>query len=212
MSDTIIAAYDGSPGARDALALATVLADADPARPTHVTVVSVYRFTPLGDPSVAGEYERLFHEAATERLDEARRAVEGRDDVRFRVVRGTSAADGLHRVAEAEGASCIVVGGSHTGALGRVLPGSVTEQTLHGAPCAVAVAPAGYANGEPGIRTVGVAFDDSTEARHALGHAADLARRFGAALRIVRVLDEQVVWYGGYAGPVRRRRARAGRG
>lgn len=201
MSDTIIAAYDGSAGARDALALATVLADADPARPTHITVTSVYRYTPVGDPSVAGEYERLFRDAAEEKLAEARKALGDRGDASFRVVRGTSAAEGLHRVAAAEGASAIIVGGSHTGTLGRVLPGSVTEQTLHGAPCAVAVAPAGYADAERRIRTVGVAFDDSTEARHALGIAVDLAARFGAALRIVRVLDEQIVWYGGYAGP-----------
>ena len=38
----------------------------------------------------------------------------------------------------------IVVGSTHTGRAGRVLPGSTAERLLHGSPCPVAVAPKGY--------------------------------------------------------------------
>jgi nucleotide-binding universal stress UspA family protein len=198
--DHIIAAYDRSEGARDALALATVLADAAPDGPGLLTVATAFRDMPVDDPARAADWERLAGAAAEERLRPARALVGDRARTDLRVVHGSSPADGLHRLAQELGASCIVVGTSHTGPLGRVLPGSVTEQVLQGSPCAVAVAPAGYADEDRVVRTVGVAYDDSVQARRALEIAAELARRFGARLRVIRVLDEQVVRYGGYAG------------
>lgn len=201
MQHHVIAAFDSSPGSRDALALAVVLADAAPGGPAPLTVVTVWRELPIDDAEHAAAYARLEDEAGEERLAAARAAVGERADTRFAVVHGSSPAAGLHRAAREHGASCVVVGESHTGPLGRVLPGSVTEQTLHGAPCHVAVAPAGYADEPRTVRTVGVAFDDRTESRRALEAGAELARRFGATLRIVQVLDEQVVAYGGMAGP-----------
>jgi nucleotide-binding universal stress UspA family protein len=201
MLDHIIAAYDRSEGARDALALATVLADATPDGPGSLTVATAYRDMPVDEPARAQDWARLAGASAEERLEPARVLVGERAETHFRVVHGSSPADGLHRLAQELGASCIVVGTSHTGPLGRVLPGSVTEQVLQGSPCAVAVAPAGYADEDRTVRTVGVAYDDAVESRRALEIGAEVARRFGAALRIVRVLDEQVVRYGGYAGP-----------
>ena len=54
-------------------------------------------------------------------------------------------------------ALAIVVGSSHRGPVGRIVPGSVGERLLHGAPCPVAVAPRGY-SGEAfaGIQRIGV--------------------------------------------------------
>ena len=57
---------------------------------------------------------------------------------------GASVADTLSRAATERRADLLVLGSSHRGALGRVLIGSVSEETLHGAPCAAAIAPAGY--------------------------------------------------------------------
>ncbi len=65
----------------------------------------------------------------------------------------------------------IVVGTSHRGTLGRVWAGSATEQVLHGAPAAVAVAPVDYAQrpeADRALRRVGVAYDGSPEAKAAL--------------------------------------------
>jgi nucleotide-binding universal stress UspA family protein len=200
VQDHVIAAYDASPGARDALAIAAVLADAAPGGPGPLSVITVWRELPMDDAEHQAEYARYEDAAGEERLAPARVALGDRPHTRFVVTHGSSPAAGLQRAALDLGATCIAVGTSHTGPLGRVLPGSVTEQTLSGAPCHVAVAPAGYADGPRAVGTVGVAFDDTAEARQALATAAELARRFGATLRVITVLDEQVVAYGGLAG------------
>jgi nucleotide-binding universal stress UspA family protein len=63
----------------------------------------------------------------------------------------------LHEAAEELGAGMIVVGSSHRGPAGRVVPGGVGERLLHGAPCPVAIAPRGYARPPGGLRRVGIA-------------------------------------------------------
>ena len=52
---------------------------------------------------------------------------------------------GCSKLADQENAGLIVVGSTHTGRAGRVLPGSTAERLLHGSPCPVAVAPKDYA-------------------------------------------------------------------
>ncbi|MGX6449469.1 universal stress protein [Patulibacter sp. S7RM1-6] len=199
MKPQIIAGYDGRTGGRDAVALATVLADAH--EYAEVTVSSVFSVTPAGSRGVPGEFVRALREEADARLESAREEFAGRADTSFVVTRGTSPADGLHRLAAEKDARCIVVGTSSTGLVGRLmLPGSATEQTLHGAPCAVAVAPAGYAKAERRIRTVGVAYADTPEGHHAVEVAARIACRHGASLRLLRVIESSVVTYTGYAG------------
>ena len=54
-------------------------------------------------------------------------------------------AQGLLHLASVELASLIVVGSTHTGRMGRVVPGATGEKLLSGAPCPVAVVPRGYA-------------------------------------------------------------------
>ncbi|WP_210492620.1 universal stress protein [Patulibacter sp. SYSU D01012] len=199
MTTQIIAGYDGRTGGRDAVALATVLADAH--ADAEVTVSSVYSVTPVGSRGVPGEYLAAVREEADERLDGAREEWGTRPRTRFEVTRGTSPADGLHRLATEKGARCLVVGTSSTGPVGRLmLPGSATEQTLHGAPCAVAVAPAGYAKAPRSLRTVGVAYADTPEGHHAVEVAARVACRHRAALRLLRVIENRVVTYTAYAG------------
>ena len=83
----------------------------------------------------------------------------------------------LHVVAEDLDAGLIVVGSTQRGPLGRIVPGGHTEQTIHGAPCPVAVAPHGYALPEGPMTRIGVAFHDTPEGHEALTGAAALARR-----------------------------------
>ncbi len=84
----------------------------------------------------------------------------------------------------------IVLGSSHRGAIGRTLLGSVGESLLHGAPCAVAVAPAGYGErGKHELRNIGVAFDGSPEAQVALATAVGLAQRAEALVTVIAVAD-----------------------
>ena len=98
-----------------------------------------------------------------------------------------SPAKALHDVAEAEHAEAIVLGSTHRGALGRIMPGSVGERLLDGAPCSVVVAPRGFARGEHfGLGVIGVAYDGSEESRIALAQGARLAASLGGTLRLIR--------------------------
>ncbi|MGO9973410.1 MAG: universal stress protein [Solirubrobacteraceae bacterium] len=101
-----------------------------------------------------------------------------------------SRARGLHDAAVAEHADLMVVGSSHRGPLGRVLLGSVAERLLAAAPCAIAVAPRGHALRESRpINVVAAAYDGSEEATTALHTAHAIARRTGAVLRVVTVIE-----------------------
>jgi nucleotide-binding universal stress UspA family protein len=101
----------------------------------------------------------------------------------------TSRARGLHAAAMKLDASLLVVGASHRGRIGRVVPGGVAERLLHAPPCALAVAPRDYRARPGGIRRIGVAFADTAEGREALDAAAAIAALGGAALTIYTVLD-----------------------
>ena len=57
----------------------------------------------------------------------------------------TSPGRGLHELAETLGSDLLVVGSCRRSLLGRVMVGDDTRAALDGAPCAVAIAPAGYA-------------------------------------------------------------------
>jgi hypothetical protein len=88
----------------------------------------------------------------------------------------TSAAAGLHRLAETLDADLVVVGSSHRGPLGRMLIGSTATRLLNGARCPVAAAPRGFATSEhPVLRVIGLGYDGSPESRVALEGAARLA-------------------------------------
>jgi nucleotide-binding universal stress UspA family protein len=83
-----------------------------------------------------------------------------------------------------------VVGSTHRGAIGRLLPGAVGERLLTGAACPVALAPRGYTEQSPtSLQRVGVAFDGSVEADAALEVARACARSSGARLRIISVFE-----------------------
>jgi nucleotide-binding universal stress UspA family protein len=106
--------------------------------------------------------------------------------VDVRVVTGLSVPQGLHELAEAQGAALIVVGSTRRDRIGRVLTGSTAERLLQGAPCPIALAPHGYERTP--IATVAVGFADTPEGRSALTAAHALAARFGARLRVVAAL------------------------
>jgi nucleotide-binding universal stress UspA family protein len=108
----------------------------------------------------------------------------------------------LGELAQSERADLIVLGPTHRGAVGRVIPGATAGRLLGDAPCAVAVAPAGFGRpadgglgwrplgGDPedaGMRVIGVGYDGSPAARKALDVAAELAIPNGAALRVYAV-------------------------
>jgi nucleotide-binding universal stress UspA family protein len=200
MTHRIITGYVETPGGRDALALGAGLADLDPS--AEWTVARVYLYNPPAEAEPPAGWRNTLRDAAEGELAAARARYGTRERTSFTAACGVSPADGLHRLADELAADIITVGVSHTEGLGRVLAGSATEQTLHGAPCAVAVAPKGYAARESkAVRTVACAFNGSEESERALALAAAIAAEAGARLRILSVVEQGAVWYGGYMGP-----------
>ena len=76
-------------------------------------------------------------------------------------IAATSVGAGLHNIAETRGADLIVLGSCHRSAGGRIFAGDDARSIVHHAPCAVVVAPAGYASRRPdrddrrGLRRLG---------------------------------------------------------
>ena len=183
----IIVAVDESQGSSDAIALASTLAGI-----TGSTLMLVNVFPYDRAPSRASnrEFEAYLREDSRELLERLRDAP-GDETVELKAVANPSPAHGLHALAEQEDADLIVVGSTHTGRAGRVLPGSTAERLLHGAPCPVAVAPKGYAraSGPASPRSSAVA----TTAPHRPGARSRprsrLAAATGARLQAIRVFE-----------------------
>lgn len=110
-------------------------------------------------------------------------------DERTHLMLASSVAGGLDALAAREGAQIVVLGSSSRGPLGRLLAGSTARRVIHGAPCAVAVAPRGWrATGLP--RTILAAVDDGREAIGALAIATRLATTADARLRAANVVHQ----------------------
>ena len=183
---TVAVGFDGSPQSRDALALGTVFARLLGDR---LAVVFVSPTDPLVDLTL-DENQAALREAAEAQLAEARVAPLEGLEIELHTPVALSDARGLHDTAEALAADVLVVGPSHRSGPGRVLPGSVGTRLLHGSPCAVGVAPAGYADAPAAPPSViQVAFDGSPESELAVADAAVLARAANATVRIVGVAD-----------------------
>lgn len=110
--------------------------------------------------------------------------------------------EGLAEIARSREADLVVLGSTHRSPVGRVIPGATVEHLLGKAPCAVAIAPPGFARSaegtfgwyplsgdgdDLGLRVIGVGFDASPASREALQIAAALALENGAALRVYAV-------------------------
>jgi len=182
----IIVAVDESQGSTDAIVLATTLADI-----TGSTLIFANVFPYDAAPGRASnlEYEAYLRHDSQELL-ERRRDAHGDETVELAAIANHSAAHGLHELAEQQDAALIVVGSTHTGRAGRVLPGSTAERLLHGAPCPVAVAPNGHAQrSDQAPAVIGCGYDGSASSRRALEEAGRLAAATGAQLRVIRVFE-----------------------
>ena len=182
----IVVGVERSDRSRDAVALARTLARAVGARLILVAVHPIEGRSAVMPP---GAYAAALAEEAQATLDRAARPLAG-VLATTRAVPCTSVTRGLQRVAEEEGAVAIVVGPTHRGTLGRVVPGSVGERLLHSAPCPVVVAPSGYRSAAArGIRRIGLGFIATPEADEALRAAVGIALRTGATIRALSVVE-----------------------
>lgn len=111
-------------------------------------------------------------------------------DPETRAIASPSAAEALHELAVKESAKVLVLGSSHHGPFGRTLAGSVGESLMHDAPCAIAIAPRGYAERDyERLQRIGVAFDGSPEAWTALETAIGIAEVCHGKLTVLAVAD-----------------------
>jgi nucleotide-binding universal stress UspA family protein len=170
MFDEVVVGVNFGAGGDAAVALALRLVSPE-GRVTLTNIVpsdpTVFRGT--RDDLVAAERARSLSLLERER-SLARLALAGQRLPRIETCAlvAASAGRGLHAVARLLRADAIVVGASRQAGLGRVLFGDDTRSALRGAPCAVAVAPRGYAVDRPPRQI------DAGDAAEALSREADL--------------------------------------
>ena len=175
MFDNVVVGIDTYEAGRDALELAKQLVPPD--GDMLLVFVQVVMRAPGSDTDPQWQ------------LDERRRALERlasvRDDAnadaQLLTVQAGSVARGLHEAVRRHG-DLLVIGVSRRDEFERTFVGDDTRQVLQGAPCAVAVAPTGYATRLPSLDTIGVGYDGSPASEQALTVAGKLARERGAEL------------------------------
>ena len=181
MFKNVLVGVDGRPTGRDAIALARRLVDSD------------------GVLTLAHAYFEESQEQAELLLADERR--EAGVDARLRIFCSDSPGHALHLQAEGTGADLLVVGSCTRGAFGRAALGDDTRAALNGAPCAVAVAPKGYALHVDLIGKVGVAYDGSPESVAALAAGRALAAANGATVHVLQVATMPSTVYAGFIAP-----------
>lgn len=188
MFNNILVGIDDRDGGRDALALAkNLLADGKDMTLAHIYHGDVQ----LGLGSNAA-YPVTEREHAAEVLGRASREAGIHAHLRWRGA--ASVGQGLHELAELIEADVLVVGSSRHGAVGRVFLGDDTHAALNGAPCAVAVAPTGYAQHPALMREIGVAYNGSPESGGVVSVARALAAQHGAKVSAFEAV--WIPWHG----------------
>jgi nucleotide-binding universal stress UspA family protein len=146
---TILVSYDGTDNDRDALALGQVLAGA----------------------GASLELAYVSHEGETVR--------QVPDGIPFHVIENASTAEGLRELAQSREAEMVVFGSEYRTSPGHVDPQATARRLLNGGTVALALAPAGFADGKhdavEAIRPVSEDGDPCT-----VETAESLAQRLGA--------------------------------
>ncbi len=197
MFKKVIVGIDGEDGGRDAIALAQTLRAAD----SELILAHVYVGEPLAWRGSSSAYEEVLREDAAKLLKSAREDAGIEATLRWHA--SPSPGRGLHELAEDVGADLMVVGSSRRGHIGRVRSTDDTRHSLNGAPCPVAVAPAGYAQASDGLHKIGVAYDESPESKQALAFAQQLATERSTSLAACEVMYFPARYYVGPAFPDR---------
>ena len=192
MSKPIIVGYDPATSDRAPVNFGVVAARFTGAR---LIIASASAASKAAEHPAAGQHDEDLVVDASDALDSAKRELEPEGiAVECRELAATSAARALHELSETEDAGLLVVGSTRRGAAGRVLRGSTAERLMHGAPCPIAIVPPGWEAGG-GLNTIGVAYVDTDEGREALLGGYGLARRAGAALRVLTAVKAGLAMY-----------------
>ena len=191
----VMVGVDGEQGGRDAIALARRLAL------PGATLTLAHVCTGLHSPfhTVAPGHVGADREDAEELLGRERERAG--IDAELVVSESSSPARGLHELAEAHETDLLVLGSCRRGVFARATLGDDTRAALNGAPCAVAVAPAGYEAESRQFARIGVGYDASDESAAALTAARALAHHTGATVRALRVVGWPHYMYTGVVPP-----------
>lgn len=195
MFSNLLIGVDGGPGGRDAVALARRLAPSGAA----LTLVHVRLLENPARRGHASAFAAARRQASSRILEHERTtAAPGAEIVS---VAAGSVGAGLHDLAESRGGDLVVVGSCSRSPVGRVFAGDDTRGVLHRAPCAVAVAPRGYAARPSPIGVVGVAYDGSLQSRVALRVARALGSELDAKVMAHNLVQLRVYGASAFAVP-----------
>jgi nucleotide-binding universal stress UspA family protein len=196
MFKNVLVGVDGRTGGRDAIALAGKLMNLD----GKLTLAHVHTGDLRPTHAIAPGLVREEREASHELLEQERAAADVKAELTSVV--STNPGRGLHEQAEEQNADLIVVGSCSRGAFGRAMLGDDTRAALNGAPCAVAIAPLGYAERAASqIAKIGVAYNSSPESKAALALARELAAPTRATVHALEVVMIPTVAYTGIIPP-----------
>jgi nucleotide-binding universal stress UspA family protein len=182
MLKRFLVGFDGSDGARDAVALCAAIAPPD----AYVAVIDVLPY-----PGARADFFRLIDGTEFPEPEvyfaPAVSALPGRQ-VETLTYLGASPARIFEDFAVEHAIDAIVVGSPHRGAVGRFLGGSVSQTLLHGSPVPVLTAPHDYAaHPADGLKSIAVAYDGGEESQAALAHAGAMAQASGGRLEVLTV-------------------------
>jgi len=194
----VVVGVDRHDGSRAAVALSRKLLAAD----GELTLAHVYHGDGRAWHRTAPDYETAERAKALELLETV--AKQAGVEAHLRWHESYSVGRGLHELCEVINADLLVVGSSRRGLLGRVLIGDDTRDALNGAPCAIAIAPAGYSEQPVAMREIGVGYDGSAESEHAIGVARTLAGESGATLSAFEAVSYPTTAFLGGPAPVDR--------
>ena len=195
MFKSVLVGVDGRPNGRDAIALASHLTDPD----GKLTLVHVHSGDLRPSHAISPGLVREEREASHTLLERERAAAEVSAELVSVVA--MSPGRGLHEQADERGCDLLVVGSCSHGAFGRAMLGDDTRAALNGAPCAVAIAPLGYAEHPTPIAKIGVAYNASPESEAALAMAHSLAAANRASVHALEVVMIPTYAYTGIMPP-----------
>lgn len=183
MFSKLVTGVDGQASGRDALALASMLGR--PAQ-AHIVAVGVYPDPLMPFPIVLSRHATA-HEDCERQLRADRDQIA--PEARIHAIPGVSPARALRHAAARERADLLVVGSAAGTATAQVQAGRHGRQLLHDSPCAVAIAPAGFATQPREIHRIAVGFDGSPESGDALDLGRTLANATGAGLHVLTAVE-----------------------